>query len=95
MKSLEKQGLKAIEMLKEMRTMLDDQVSYDFNGLAPSEQFKKSKRDEQRKDTFIKDIHEKNEKIRNVLNGINGGGESSKGFNQLLELEAIFNPLSV
>eukprot|EP00826_Nyctotherus_ovalis_P018010 TRINITY_DN15345_c0_g1_i3.p1 TRINITY_DN15345_c0_g1~~TRINITY_DN15345_c0_g1_i3.p1 ORF type:complete len:144 (-),score=43.96 TRINITY_DN15345_c0_g1_i3:184-615(-) len=89
MKNLESQGLQAIAMLKDMQTMLDSQVEYKGERARPSEQLKKLK-GERTNEGAIKNIQEKNSKIRDVLSGINNGKKTAKDYDQILQLEAIF-----
>ena len=90
-KALESQGLQAIQLLKDMDMMLDTQISNVPGAPRSSDQFEKfHKKESEREGRALKDIQAKNKQIRSILDDMNGGGESDKGYGQLLELEAVF-----
>ena len=87
MKHLEMQGLEAIQMLKEMTHVLDQKIPYAPNDNQTLEELKKLKKPKVVSKS-IQEIQEKNKQIRSVLDGNRQEGDI--GYNQLLELEAIF-----
>ncbi len=100
-KSLETQGLQAIEMLNQMNAMLDMQISYAADGRSPSEQMlentgdkrpgekKASTKDMQSR--AVRDIQAKNSQIRSILDGISGSGQTGGDYQHLMQLDAIFS----